>query len=225
VRGWPLGVGPVRKSVALLAVACLVPVACGPEGEVGSDSAPDVPASHPEGVYGQAVPAMNGVRSVVLLRSDSPVLETAFPTPRIDQFGLVFSPQRLIVRAGQPMEFTNSEASLSHNVQVWPLGGTSPILDSDALPEDVITFTPDAGPYDILCDEHPGMRSFLFATDAPLAVFAEEDGSFDLGVLPSGDYVIQGWSVEGGFGPEIPIAVGDGSTGVDVRPSGEGSGG
>lgn len=213
-----------RGTAALLAVS-LIAGGCGPGAESDSPSGDETPAVRPAGVYGQATPAINGVRSVVLMRSNSGILETEFPEAHIDQFGLVFSPERLIMLAGHTLQFTNSEAALSHNVQVWPLGSTAPILDSDALPEDAIDFTPEPGAYDILCDEHPGMRAFLFVTDAPLAVFAEQDGSFDFGVLPMGDYTIQGWSVESGFGPEIAIAVEDGSTGVDVRPSDDGSAG
>ena len=221
---WPTGGDETRSQRGLVvALSCLLAMGCGGPESAGDPSA-DEPTAHPEGVYGQAMPAINGVRSVVLLTPvDMSVFEPGYPEAKIDQFGLVFSPQRLIVPAGQPMQFTNSEASLSHNVQVWPLGSTTPILDSDALPEDAIDFTPEAGAYDILCDEHPGMRAFLFATDAPLGVFAEADGSFEFGVVPEGDYIIQGWSVEDGFGPEIPISTGTASTGVDVRPSGDGS--
>lgn len=190
----------------------------------GGDGAPSTETgtsdTQPDGIHGQAMPAINGVRSVVLLTpADMSVFEPGYPEAKIDQFGLVFSPQRLIVPAGQSMQFTNSEAALSHNVQVWPLGSSAPILDSDALPEDAIDFTPEAGAYDILCDEHPGMRAFLFATHAPMAVFAEEDGSFEFGPVAEGEYVIQGWSVEAGFGPEMPISVGPVATAVDVRPS------
>lgn len=206
------------RSAWLLAIACILSTGCG-ASDGAEGPATEEATLHPEGLYGQATPAINGVRSVVLLTpADMSVFEPGYPEAKIDQFGLVFSPQRLIVPAGQPMQFTNSEAALSHNVQVWPLGSTTPILDSDALPEDAIDFTPEAGPYDILCDEHPGMRAFLFATTAPLAVFAETDGSFDFGVVPEGDYIIQGWSVESGYGPEIPISTGSAATGVDVRP-------
>lgn len=204
---------------ALTLAAVVLVAACG-AGETAGGADEPTGEPRPNGLYGQAEAAINGVRSVVVLRpSDMSVHEPGFPEAKIDQFGLVFSPQRLIVPAGEPMEFTNSEAALSHNVQVWPLGASAPILDSDALPEDAIAFTPEAGAYDILCDEHPGMRAFVFATHAPMAVFAEEDGSFHFGALPPGDYVIQGWSVESGFGAEIPISVGAEGTGVDVRPS------
>lgn len=206
-----------RGAAALAVLATLV--ACAPAEE----PAPEVADPEPEGVYGQAPAAVNGVRSVVLLRPlGDPEGATTREEPLIDQFGLVFSPERLIVDVGEPMSFENSEAALSHNVQVWPVGATAPILDSDALPTDVIAFTPEPGGYDILCDEHPGMRAFLFATDAPYAVFAEEDGSFELGVVPAGRYSIGVWSVDSRFGPTREIDVGGDPLSVDLLSSAEG---
>lgn len=204
----------------LLAVALS---ACAGEGDI--DAGP-TEAPRPDGVYGQAPAAQSGVRSVVLLWPADP---TTSPTPvreapLIDQFGLVFSPERLIVTPGDTMRFANSESALSHNVQVWPIGTDVPILDSDALPEDVIDFAPDRGAYDILCDEHPGMRAFVFATDAPWAVFAEEDGTFHLGVVPLGRYRIGTWTVAEGFSEPIEIDVAPVRTDVDLRPSGDGAG-
>ncbi len=207
----------VRRGI-LLALAWAA-TGCAPAEE----AVEDVVAAAPLGVHGQAAPAENGVRSVVLLRPIDPAeVPSDRGEPLIDQFGLVFSPERLIVRAGEPMRFENSEAALSHNVQVWPVGSTTPILDSDALPTDVIEFTPEPGAYDILCDEHPGMRAFLFATDAPLAVFAEQDGTFDFGIVPPGRYSIETWSVVSGYGAPREIDVDSGPLAVDLLPSADG---
>ncbi|MEM7414265.1 MAG: hypothetical protein AAF389_02140 [Gemmatimonadota bacterium] len=212
----------LSSRLPLLAVAAAL-TACAGEGDVDVGQAE---APLPEGVYGQAPAAQSGVRSVVLLwpADLSAAPAPARETPLIDQFGLVFSPERLIVSPGETMSFANSESALSHNVQVWPVGAEIPILDSDALPEDVIDFVLEPGGYDILCDEHPGMRAFVFATDAPWAVFAEEDGAFELGVVPEGPYRIGTWTIDEGFSEPIEIDVTSVRTGVDLSPSGDAAG-
>jgi len=79
----------------------------------GSEPAPDPDVSETapvEGVHGTAPAAVGGTPSVILLRSPS----TPAPAPDsvvMDQLGLVFSPPDLIVRVGQRVVFTNSEAS------------------------------------------------------------------------------------------------------------------
>ena len=141
--------------------------------------------------------------------------------PLIDQFGLAFSPQRLLIDAGATLRITNTEAALSHNVQIRSVADGGTLLDEDALPGNVLEIViPAAGGYDVLCDVHPGMTAFIFATEARWAVFASEDGAFDLGIAPPGEYVLRLWTVSDGFGPEVTVTVGEGSTGVDMRPSG-----
>jgi plastocyanin len=145
----------------------------------------------------------------------------AFDDPVIDQFGLVFSPTELVVEAGTTLLFMNSESALTHNVQVWDPAAKTMLLDSDALPGDRIEITlTEVGGYDILCDEHPGMRAFVFVTASPYAVFADSNGDFELGVAPVGDYLARVWTVDDGFGPEVPISVAEIRTGVDMRPDG-----
>jgi len=216
------GTGPAAALLILGALA-----GCGGADEPAASEAaqPDIPE---QGVYGQAPVAANGVRSVVTMTpADSALASVDAPVgddrsePLIDQFGLSFSPQRLVVPAGATLRVTNSEAALSHNVQLRSVATNAVLLNEDALPGDVLELVlPDAGGYDVTCDVHPGMTAFVFVTEAPWATFAEEDGRFDLGVVPAGDYVLQLWTVGEGYGPEQRITVGEGRTGVDMRPPG-----
>ena len=216
----------MNRALRLLASVTLV--ACGGDGRSADGSAathePPTPA---EGVYGQAPSARSGVPAVVVMapaptaQSEVGASPFAFDDPVIDQFGLVFSPTELVVEAGTTLLFMNSESALTHNVQVWDPAAKTMLLDSDALPGDRIEITlTEVGGYDILCDEHPGMRAFVFVTASPYAVFADSNGDFELGVAPVGDYLARVWTVDDGFGPEVPISVAEIRTGVDMRPDG-----
>jgi plastocyanin len=218
---------PVRRPANCVtgpAVAVLILGAL--SGCGGADGPPSSAAEQPEiperGVYGQAPIAANGVRSVITMTpADGGSASADRGEPLIDQFGLSFSPQRLVVDAGATLRVTNSEASLSHNVQLRSVATDAILLNEDALPGDVLELVlPDAGGYDVTCDVHPGMTAFVFVTSAPWATFAEEDGSFALGVVPVGDYMMQLWTVDTGYGPETRITVGEAAQGVDLRPAG-----
>ncbi len=100
------------------------------------------------------------------------------------------------------------------------MAGDSTIFNGDAASGESLDVTL-AGPggYDVLCDVHPGMTAFVFATDAPYAVAAGADGSFTLGRLPPGEYVARVWTVDAGFGPERAVQVVEGTTMMDLTES------
>ena len=215
----------MKRTILLLVSVTLV--ACEGDGSsVDGSAMPDDPALPAEGVYGQAPSARSGVPSVIVMtteptaQSEGHASPFSFDEPVIDQFGLVFSPTQLVVEAGTTLLFMNSESALTHNVQVWDPAAKTMLLNSDALPGDRVEITlTEVGGYDILCDEHPGMRAFVFVTSSPYAVFADSDGAFELGVAPVGDYLARVWTVDEGFGPTVPISVTEIRTGVDMRPA------
>jgi plastocyanin len=214
----------------VLAVAVAV-AASGCSGGDRARTSVDPESVPREGVHGIAPAAANGVRSII---SMTPVSEQSASEPSagrsasgaasrgaplIDQFGLSFSPQRLIISAGTTLEITNSEASLTHNVQIRSVADGTTLLDDDALPGDVLALPLEAaGGYDVLCDVHPGMTAFVYVTDAPWTTFAEADGTFDLGVVPDGDYLMRLWTVGDGYGPSVPVTVDGPVTEVDIQP-------
>ncbi len=166
-----------------------------------------------QGVYGQAPAAAGGLPSVIMLtphpQDDDP--EAADPSITIDQFGLVFSPTRIVTRPGSSVIFTNSEAAVAHNVRIRAIGETRDLLNADANPGEQLTVElPIAGGYDVLCDMHPGMTAFVFASDAAHTALAAPDGTFVLEDVPPGLYTLRLWTSSDGTRhlPETEVATG-----------------
>jgi plastocyanin len=190
------------------------------------------PESTPaEGVFGRAPAAGGGVPSVVTVRPLAPhgpfsadrVEPGAAPAdpPTMDQLGLMFSPRRLFAEVGEPVFFTNSE-SLAHNVNIRSIDGDSTVFNTDTPPNGRARTAFDTeGGYDVLCDVHPGMSAFIFATSAPHAAFADVDGSFHVTGLPPGEYTLAVWSVDVSARSERTVQVEDGrATEVTFAPFG-----
>lgn len=194
------------------------------ESSPGSATEGDDSSSFPaQGIYGRAPVAAGGVPSVIML-TPANVGSSANEfdsTVTIDQFGLTFSPTLITIRLGTAVVFTNSESALAHNVRVRALGSAVDLIDADANPGERLPVTVStAGGYDVLCDMHPGMTAFVFASNAERSVFAEADGTFQLDDVSPGTYTIQLWTAQGGFHQERIIDIGSGSTGIDLDTSG-----
>jgi len=110
--------------------------------------------------------------------------------PVMDQVGLTFGPELLLVRTGEPVEFRNNDDTL-HNVNVKdeqtreqafnvaiPTGGTYEF-----------TFKRD-GFYRVGCDIHPAMAASIFAASTPYTAIAESDGSFAFEDVPPGPWTV-----------------------------------
>jgi len=123
--------------------------------------------------------------------------ERSFPpqtdTPVMDQIGATFSPELLLVRTGQPVDFRNSDDTL-HNVHVSNSDTREPSFNV-AIPTGqkyTYTFVKD-GFYHVGCDIHPSMAADLLATSSPFAIAAEPDGSFTFTDVPPGAYTLKAW--------------------------------
>lgn len=170
-----------------------------------SDSEPE-PAPEPAaplGVYGTAPAAVGGTPSVITLTaasgggatSPSGVAGSGEP-PTIDQLGLVFTPTTLITRVGERVVFTNSE-TVTHNVHLWFADNDSTVLDVETDPGASADFAFDRpGGYDVTCDHHPGMRAFIYVTEADRTVFADNAGAFVIPDVAPGAYTLGVWSVD-----------------------------
>lgn len=218
-----------RGTVALL-LALVTVTACGDDARTGDGSgssnsegggeAVEVGGANaaPLGVHGRAPGASGGIPTMVMLTpvegstDSAPVGHPAAPARGsdavVDQFGLAFSPRVLVVAAGEPVRFTNSEGAIAHNVHLRSVDADSSVFNGDTGPsESIEVVLPGPGGYDVLCDMHPGMTGFVFVTEAPYTTAAEADGTFAFGPVPTGPYQLQVWTVDDGWAPERSVTV------------------
>ena len=187
--------------------------ACGEAPEPSVQGAP--PAQ--EGVSGRAPATAQGVPSVVSLRLSSGG-PTAAPSEAalLDQLGLAFTPQQLLVRVGQQIHVVNSE-SLAHNIHVSFIDNDSTVFIADMGPgESTQVVLSQEGGYDVVCDVHPGMRAFIYVTSGTHAAFADPEGLFLIPDVPPGSYTASVWSVSAGLRGERTIEVSGPRTELDL---------
>jgi len=201
---------------AVLVVGC---TGTSPEPEGTTDDT--LPDNTDGVVFGQAPAAVGGIPSVVMLSpvsegdNGAPVFDS---DPVIDQFGLVFSPNILLIGVGQTVTFTNSE-SLAHNVNLQHIETDAVVLDVDTDPTESAQYTfHESGGYDVRCNMHPGMTAFVFTSPTPYVVFANLDGEFTLSGVPPGSYTLTVWSTDAALGGERTVEVGGGRTELDAGP-------
>jgi plastocyanin len=120
--------------------------------------------------------------------------ERTFPPqsdkPVMDQVGLTFGPELLLVRTGQPVEFRNNDDTL-HNVNVKH-EETREQAFNVAIPTGGAyehTFPRD-GFYRVGCDIHPAMAASIFSASTPYTAVAGSDGRFTFADVPAGAWTI-----------------------------------
>ena len=106
--------------------------------------------------------------------------------PVMDQAGLTFGPELLLVRTGYPVEFRNSDDTL-HNVRVSHEETRASAFNVAIPTGESYTYTFERdGFYRVGCDIHPAMAASVFASASPFATIAGADGSFSFVDVPEG---------------------------------------
>lgn len=110
----------------------------------------------------------------------------------VEQKGCLYQPHVMAVRANQPLELLNDDAT-SHNIHPTPANnrewnkaeppGTK-LEDSFAREEVAIP---------VKCNVHPWMRGYIAVFKHPFFAVTGKDGSFTLPNLPPGTYTIEAW--------------------------------
>ncbi len=182
----------VGVGLALVSLGC---DGTGPDAPV-VEPVPPVPAAAAEGapgpglgqVTGSARAATGVVLSIVLLE---PHAEVNVPVPErvatMDQIGRQFVPGFILVRAGQTVNFRNSEDDL-HTVHVKDSAGES-LFNVATMYGSTYEYTFELGDeYTVICNTHTEMFADIMVVDTPYAVIAGRDGSFAIPNVVPGAY-------------------------------------
>ncbi len=187
----------------------------GPVISMNSDDA--CAAAHPGEVRAQPV-ALNAdgtIRDVfVWIRRG---LEGwSFPEPDtpalIDQKGCMYAPHVQGVRVGQPFTIRNSDPT-THNIHSLPrrnqVFNLAQPPNGDATTK---SFTKPEVMVKLKCDIHSWMSAYVGVVDHPFFAVTGDGGTFDLGMLPPGEYTISAWQeTHGTLKQTVTVADGEDS--------------
>jgi plastocyanin len=110
----------------------------------------------------------------------------------LDQKGCRYTPHVIAAMVGQPVEFTNSDATM-HNVHMMPQVGGNQSVDISQPPKGGTTsriFTKPELMIPVRCNNHPWMQSFINVSDNPFFAVTDQNGHFEIKGLPPGTYTV-----------------------------------
>jgi hypothetical protein len=120
-----------------------------------------------------------------------------FDTPtepvKLDQSGCRYTPHVFGVRSGQPLEISNSDATM-HNVHALAsvnreFNFGQPIKGQ----KDTRRFTAREVMVQFKCNVHPWMHAYAGVLDHPYFAVAAGGGKFELKNVPAGTYTVEAW--------------------------------
>jgi plastocyanin len=110
----------------------------------------------------------------------------------VEQKGCMYLPHVLAVRANQPLQLVNSDAT-SHNIHPQPANNREWNKAEPPGTKMEETFGREEIAIPVKCNVHPWMRGYIAVFKHPYFAVTGKDGSFDLGNLPPGTYTIKAW--------------------------------
>jgi plastocyanin len=129
----------------------------------------------------------------------------------LDQEGCRYSPHVSGIQKGQKLVIRNSDPTL-HNVHAMPAknqefnqGQPFQGMEIERTFDQAEVMVP------FKCDVHPWMASYLGVLEHSFFAVSGTDGSFSIGNLPAGTYVVEGWHEELGSQTQ-EVTVGEGET-------------
>jgi plastocyanin len=157
------------------------------------------------------VAGMKG-KSVVYVEA---VAGKTFPAPKdqpvIDQKGLMFVPQLVVVQEHTTVQFLNSD-NVQHNV-FWPsVGGDKKAAKNlGTWPKgEKRPFTFDkAGVVPLFCNVHPDMEAYIVVSPTPYFTETDDAGNYKIKDVPDGSYTVTAWHA-GAKSQSKPVTVSGG---------------
>ncbi len=154
----------------------------------------------------QVHPENHGLRNVaVYLRTkeDVPVHPSyaklkSLPA-KLDNVQCEFVPRMELLRTGQTWQVSSSDP-IAHNVAVYarrndPFSQVIP----KGQPLEKVFSRAESQPVRIDCSIHAWMRAYLIITDHPYAAVTDEDGHFEIALVPRGTWTFRFWHERPGY--------------------------
>jgi len=126
----------------------------------------------------------------------------------LDQLDCMFVPHALAIQVGQRLRIRNSDPTF-HNVHWAPKlnrtvnFGFTPGPNSG---ERVVALSASEF-FGVRCDVHPWMHSWVGVFDHPFFTVSTETGTFEIGGLPAGSYIVTTWHPVYGYGKDATVSV------------------
>lgn len=111
---------------------------------------------------------------------------------KVDQVDCLYVPRTVVVQAGQPVEFINSDP-VFHNVR--SVTEKNEVFNV-AMPQKEDRMTKVFNTPEILqtkCSVHPWMNANIIVSDNPYSAVSNVSGDFMIQNIPPGDYTIEAW--------------------------------
>ena len=140
--------------------------------------------THDGGLQNVFVYVKDGLGNKVYAAPSEPVV--------VDQKGCRFAPHVIGVMAGQPIKFTNSDATM-HNVHMTPTISTNQTVDLSEPPNgsgEMRTLATRELMIPVRCNNHPWMEAFINVALNPFYAVSDADGHFNIKGLPPGTYTV-----------------------------------
>lgn len=180
-------------------------------------------ASDPECLAMHSQPALdetvvvngNGTLKNVFVWVKEGLEDWKFPIPteaaHLDQEGCVYVPHVLGVMAGQKLQIKNSD-DVTHNIHAFAeVNESFNFSQAKKGAVDEKSFGRSELPVKIKCDIHGWMSARVFVVWHPFFAVTGDDGTFSLGKLPPGKYVLEAWHEDLGS-QTMEVEVADGKT-------------
>jgi plastocyanin len=153
---------------------------------------------HPTPVRTEFVVANeNGTLANVFVYVKGGLEGRSFPTPSeavlLDQQGCTYHPHIFGIMVGQNLDIRNSDDTL-HNIHAMPVNNEQFNIGQ---PVKGLTTTRTFQNAEVMvpfkCDVHKWMNSYAGVLPHPYYSVTADTGSFEIGNLPPGDYVVEAW--------------------------------
>ena len=141
-------------------------------------------------------------------------ITSTYPTPSapvmLDQQQCVYVPHVFGVRAGQPVQILNSDATL-HNIHPQPVGNTPFNIGMPVQGmKQTKVFSKAEAPFPVKCDVHPWMSAYIGVFSHPFFGVSNDRGEVELKDLPAGTFQVQAWHEKYGVRSQsVTVAAGE----------------